>query len=89
MIFGLIRLFVLVFVIMLVVYFVLSAWSRSVRRTKLGETWDNEIQEGDRAGFIEKGLEDYDGSLRRKLILSVFVIPYVVIGILIYVMNFQ
>lgn len=89
MIFGIIRLSVIAFVVMLVVYFILSAWSRSVRRGKLGAEWDEEVRTGDRDAFIEQGLAEYDGSLRRKLIFGVFVVPYLVIGVLIYVVNFQ
>ena len=79
----------LLFIAMTILYFVLSWWSRSVRREKLAKTWDEEVKSGDRAAYIEKGLEDYDGSLRRKLILGVFVVPYLVIALLIYVVNFQ
>nr|WP_107847296.1 hypothetical protein [Litoreibacter ponti] len=86
---GVLRLMVMAFIIMLVVYFVLSAWSRSVRRGKLAEEWDEEVREGDRDAFIEQGLVEYDGSLRRKLIFGVFVVPYLVIGVLVYVVNFQ
>ncbi|GFE65238.1 hypothetical protein [Litoreibacter roseus] len=89
MILGLIRLNIAALALMLIVYFVLSIWSRSVRRKKLGEEWDEEVQTGDRAAYVEEGLEDYDQSLRRKLILGVFVVPYLVIGLLVYVMNFQ
>jgi Na+/H+ antiporter NhaC len=89
MIFAILRLSVVAFIVMLVVYFILSAWSRSVRRGKLGEEWDEDVREGDRDAFIEQGLEEYDGSLRRKLILGVFVVPYLVIGVLVYVVNFQ
>lgn len=89
MIFGILRLGFFAFLVMLVVYFVLSAWSRSVRRGKLGEEWDEEGMTGDRDAFIETGLAEYDGSLRRKLIFGVFIVPYAVIGILVYVMNFM
>lgn len=89
MIFGIIRLSVIAFIVMLVVYFILSAWSRSVRRGKLAAEWDEEVRTGDREAFIEQGLTDYDGSLRRKLIFGVFVVPYLVIGVLVYVVNFQ
>ena len=89
MIFGILRLMVVAFFIMLVVYFILSAWSRSVRRGKLEEEWDEEIKQGDREAFIEQGLADYDGSLRRKLIFGVFIVPYLVIGLLVYIVNFQ
>jgi hypothetical protein len=33
-------------------------------------------------------LEEYDGSVRRKLILGVYVIPTAVIAIIIYLTNF-
>lgn len=89
MIFGILRLMVVAFAIMLVVYFILSAWSRSVRRGKLAAEWDEDIATGDRDAFIEEGLEEYDSSLRRKLILGVFVVPYLIIGLLVYIVNFQ
>ncbi|TDT75329.1 hypothetical protein BDE40_2057 [Litoreibacter halocynthiae] len=89
MIFAILRLSLVAFIVMLIVYFILSAWSRSVRRGKLAEEWDEEVREGDRDAFIEQGLEEYDGSLRRKLILGVFVVPYLVIAVLVYVVNFQ
>ncbi len=60
-----------------------------MRRTKLEEEWDADIQTGDREAFIEEGLEEYEGSLRRKLIFGVFVVPYLVIAVLIYVVNYQ
>lgn len=86
---GFLRLGLMAFFVSLVAYFMLSWWSRSVRRGKLEEEWDQEIKTGDRAAFIEEGLEEYDVSLRRKLILGVFVVPYLVIGLLIYIVNFQ
>ena len=46
MIFAILRLSVVAFIVMLVVYFILSAWSRSVRRGKLGEEWDERCARG-------------------------------------------
>ncbi|MEP3346850.1 MAG: hypothetical protein ABJN34_09445 [Litoreibacter sp.] len=89
MIFAVLRLSIIAFIVMLIVYFILSAWSRSVRRGKLSEEWNDGEHTGDRDAFIEQGLQEYDGSLRRKLILGVFVVPYLVIGVLVYVVNFQ
>ena len=75
--------------ILTVVYLVLSIWSRSVRREKLEEQWDSEIRSGDRDAFIEEGLRVYDRSLRRKLILGVYVIPVLFAAGMIYVMNYM
>lgn len=89
MILGVLRLGAMAFIVMLLVYFILSWWSRGVRRKKLEDEWDAEVKTGDRAAYVEEGLEDYDGSLRRKLIFGVFVVPYLVIAVLIYVVNYQ
>jgi hypothetical protein len=43
---------------------------------------------GDRDAFVQQGLDDYDGSLRRKLILGVYVIPFVLMCVVIYLTNF-
>jgi uncharacterized membrane protein (DUF485 family) len=77
------------FVVLTIFYVVLSVWSRSVRREKLEEEWDSEIRTGDRDAFIEEGLRDYDRSLRRRLILGVYVIPVLFVLGMIYVMNYM
>lgn len=77
------------FVVLTILYVVLSVWSRSERREKLEEEWDSEIRTGDRDAFIEEGLRDYDRSLRRRLILGVYVIPVLFVLGMIYVMNYM
>lgn len=87
--FALIRLAVVGFVILSIIYVILSLYSRSVRRRKLRAEWDEERPTTDRETFVDQGLEDYDQSLRRKLILGVYIIPVCVIGFIVYVTNFQ
>ena len=84
---ALLRLIVVGFVVLTVVYVCLSLWSRSVRRRKLNAEWE-ETRQGDREAFVEAGLTEYDGSLRRKLILGVYVVPTVTIAIIIYLVNY-
>ena len=43
---------------------------------------------GDRDAFIDAGLKEYDGSLRRKLILGVYIIPVSLVILIIYLTNF-
>ncbi|MFV0361015.1 hypothetical protein [Tropicimonas sp.] len=74
-------------IVLTVIYVCLSLWSRSVRRGKLQRQWDEDIRSGDRDAFVEAGLEEYDHSLRRRLILGVYVVPLVLIGIIIYLTN--
>lgn len=87
--FALARLMVIGFLVLSVVYICLSLYSRAVRRDKLEKEWDEEIQQGDRETFVKAGLRDYDGSLRRKLILGVYIVPLTVISVIIYLTNFH
>lgn len=85
--FALARLVVVGFVVLSIIYICVSLYSRSVRRAKLSAAWEDH-KTGDREAFIKQGLAEYDGSLRRKLILGVYVVPSVIIAIIIYLTNF-
>jgi hypothetical protein len=60
-----------------------------VRRAKLEREWDEEIRTGDREAFVEDGMRDYDGSLRKKLILGVYIVPVTLVIVIIYLTNFH
>lgn len=85
---ALARMLFIAFIVLTIIYICLSFYSRSVRRSKLETEWDEVGGPGDRDSFVRAGLQDYDGSLRRKLILGVYVIPSIAIGLLIYFTNF-
>ena len=87
--FGLMRLVVIGFIVLTVIYVCLSLYSRAVRRGKLRAEWEDGPQDTDQDSFVEQGLRDYDGSLRRKLILGVYVVPICVVAIIIYLTNFH
>lgn len=86
---GFLKLAFIGFVVLTVVYICLSLYSRAVRRDKLEKEWDEEGMSGDRDTFIDEGLQEYDGSLRRKLILGVYIIPVTLIAVVIYLTNFH
>ena len=86
--FALARLMFMGFIVLTVVYVCLSFYSRAVRRGKLKAQWDDENMQGDRDLFIQQGLNDYDGSLRRKLILGVYIVPFTLMCVIIYLTNF-
>jgi hypothetical protein len=91
--FALIRLTVLGFIGLSVVYLLVSIYSRSVRREKLEKDWDANPPEGmgdaDRRAFIEDGMRAYETGLRKKLIWLVYVIPMIILMVTIYLVNFQ
>lgn len=82
------RLIVIGFVVLTIIYVVISVWSRLTRRGKLIRAWKEAGQPGDRDEFLRKGLEEYDDSFRPKLILLVYIVPVVVITLIIYLTNF-
>ena len=93
--FALARLMVVGFIVLTIIYVCLSLYSRSVRKGKLEAEWIEEHGDGDYdddprfEAFMEQGLEDYDGSLRRKLILGVYIIPVILMITIIYLTNFS
>ncbi|MGR3321379.1 MAG: hypothetical protein ACU0DK_05550 [Pseudooceanicola sp.] len=87
--FALFQLLVVGFIVLTVIYAGVSLWSRQVRRGKLRKRWEEEGRPGDRDAYIREGLEDYDDSFRRKLILLVYIVPLAVIGAIIYAVNFM
>lgn len=84
---GFIRLIVMLLVVLTVIYICLSFYSRAVRRGKLKEKWEAGPKLVNRDTFVQRGLERYDGSIRRKLLLGVYIVPLVVIGLIIYLTN--
>lgn len=87
--FGAMRLFFGLLVVQTIAYFALSVYSRRVRRQKLETRWVEKGKTGNKEAFVERGLLVYDNSFRRKLILSVYIVPWVAIGALIYVVNYM
>ncbi|MEP4198478.1 MAG: hypothetical protein ABJL99_22895 [Aliishimia sp.] len=90
--FAFARLVVVGFVVLTVVYICLSFYSRSVRRGKLRDEWNEGSLAGNPPGdydtFMEQGMNEYDNSLRKKLIWGVYVVPTALIALIIYLTNF-
>ncbi|XDA98389.1 hypothetical protein AB1M95_00375 [Sulfitobacter sp. LCG007] len=82
------RLLVGAFAVLTIVYVCLSFYSRARRREKLEREWDEHGGPGTRAEFVARGLEGYDGSLRRRLILGVYVVPLAIVALTIYLTNY-
>lgn len=88
MIFGWIRLAVVMFLVMTVVYWLGSVYSKSVRREKLEKRFDAGDVEGDRDAYIDVGMAKYRQGLRRRLIVLVYIIPVITTAVTIYFVNY-
>ncbi|NOD65492.1 MULTISPECIES: hypothetical protein [unclassified Ruegeria] len=86
---GLLRLLLILLVIQTIAYVALSFYSRGIRRRKLEDWWDEKGKTGNKEAFVERGLHVYDNSFRRKLILGVYIVPWVAISALIYIVNYM
>lgn len=82
------RLVVFGFLALGVIYLCISWYSRSVRREKLEDAWVQEPVEGmTRDEYIAQGMASYESGLRKRLILLVFIIPPIIVGTIIYLIN--
>lgn len=76
-----------------IAYWLMLVYMRSLKREALEKEWAEAEAEGQEIGprerFVGDGLAAYEGSLRRKLIWLVVIVPICVFGLLLYVMNFS
>ncbi len=90
---GLIRLIVLGFIGLSVIYFAISIFSRSIRRERLEKEWDANPPEGGdllaRDTYIEDGMAEYEGGFRKKLIVLVYIVPPLFVVAILYLTNSQ
>ena len=83
-----VRLIVGGFIVLSITYFCVSLYSRSIRREKLENWWDEAPVEGQtREAYIREGMAKYESGLRKKLLLLIFVIPPIVVGTIISFIN--
>jgi hypothetical protein len=89
---GFLRLMLFWAVFSAIAYWVLLIYSRSLRREALEKEWDAnhpaDAGPQGRDAFVEQGMAAYEGSLRRKLLWAVIVLPFIAIGLLIYLVNY-
>ena len=85
---GFIKLVVFGFLLLSVIYLSLSVYSRSIRREKLEDEWDQEKPDGiSREAFVAKGVHEYNTGLRPKLLLLVYVVPTIFVAAVVVLTN--
>jgi Ca2+/Na+ antiporter len=87
------RILLLGFVVLSAVYVYLSIRGRwrekQALETKFEASIDPDKSDAAREKFVAEGLEAYGHSLRRKLILGVYVVPFLIVITMVYVTNFM
>jgi len=87
MILGWLRLALFALVGLTVVYFLTSIYSRSVRREKLEKRWVADGLEGDRDAWTEKGMQDYEKGLKKRLLWLIYILPMAFFFATVYFVN--
>jgi hypothetical protein len=88
MIGGWLRMALLGFVLLTLLYWLVSVYARSLRREALERAWQDGDHSEDRAQFVEDGLRAYRKSLQPRLLLLIYVVPAVVVPAIVYVLNY-
>lgn len=84
---ALLRLFFFGLIFLTIVYFALSWYFRAEHRRRMEHDWEEAGRPGTREAYVAAGMEQYEQSLRRKLIWLVYIVPITAVLVIIYVTN--
>jgi hypothetical protein len=84
---GFLRPLLLFFALLVVMHLVLRVWLRLRERRRLAEEWELGPRLGDRGVFMDRGMDEYDRSLRKRLLWLTIVAPMAGLIVLLYVLN--
>ncbi len=82
-----IRNIALLMIVLTVTYGVLSSTMRRKHRRELDDEYEASDKSGDKSKYIAKGMISYTKSYRPKLILGVFIAPFALFILLLYLAN--
>jgi hypothetical protein len=89
MILGWLRLAVVAYAGLTVLYLLIWLYARSLRRERLEKTWDAGEGEGERAAFVEAGMQAWRKGLHQRLFLLIYILPTLAFAAVFYVLNMQ
>lgn len=79
------------FVVLSIAYVLVSIYERSVKRQSLESDYDTglaqDVGADTRDEYISGGMAAYRGSLQRRMLLLIYVIPMIAVAVTAYVVN--
>jgi len=74
-------------VVLPVVHWLVAVYSRSVRREALEHAFDDGGEAGTREDFIAAGMAAYEHSLRKKILVLVYILPILAVVVIAWAVN--
>lgn len=81
------RFFIPLLIVQTAVYAFLAISARLRQRRRLQAEWEEAGQPGARDDFVDQGMDVYEDTLRYKLLLAIYVVPWVVLATIVYWVN--
>lgn len=89
MIIGWIRLAFFTLVGLSLCYLLASVYARALHREKLEKDWRSGELTGDRAAFINHGMQAYERGLKRRLLWLIYIVPMIVFNLIFFTVNWS
>ena len=82
------RLFALLFVVLSLIYLVLSFFLRQIAQKEARDAWEKLETRIDWETYLERQMKSHNRTMRRNLILGVYVLPMSFLAAVVYFVNF-
>lgn len=83
-----IRNLVIIFALLSIIYVLLSVTSNIRQRRKLKSQYHGEGEIETQTEFVERGLREYNRSIRPKMLLGIYIIPFIIMITLIWLAQY-
>lgn len=83
------RMLIPLLIVLGVIYAIASLRARARAKDRLEDDWDSSGGIGDQDDFVDQGLDAYENSFRRKILLAIFVVPLLLIALMVYLTNYR
>lgn len=85
--FAVLRLFALLFVVLTLLYLVMSFALRQIALKEAREEWEKLDTRIDWETYLERQMKVHNRAMKRKLIVGVYILPTALVAALIYFVN--
>jgi|AntAceMinimDraft_11_1070367.scaffolds.fasta_scaffold30070_3 hypothetical protein len=86
--FAVLRLFALLFAVLTLLYLIMSFMLRQIALKEARDAWEKLDTRIDWETYLERQMKVHNRSMKRKLIVGVYILPTALVAALVYFVNF-